>query len=109
MAVTARSPKSVSESGTPALRELYLGAHGHGTFRGHRPELCAPAVPARPSPQLEGRRVEEGGARLSRVRAKDSPGTVIAREVDEERGGERSVHHEPRIAFDVHGPGAIVV
>jgi hypothetical protein len=105
-----------SESGQRDVRGMGLRrnaeppcAHRDGTLRRHGPQESAPTVSARPAPQLERRGVEERSARLGRVALDRAPGVVIAREVDEQGGGQGSVHDKSWVSLDLSGPGTIVV
>src|SRR3989442_10554646 len=89
------------------LAQLDLAAHGDGALGGDRPALAAAL--GRAAAQLERRGVEERRARLRRVGDDPPPPVRIAREVHEQRRGERPVHDEARIALDVHRPRAVVV
>src|SRR5215468_12634347 len=89
--------------------ERDLRAHGDGALRRHRPQLGASPIAGRPPDQLERRGVEERSARLRGVGAHGAAGIVVAREVEEEAGSQRTVHNEAGIALSLHGPAAIVV
>src|SRR5262249_60902802 len=89
--------------------ERDLGAHGDGALRRHRPQLGASPVAGGTADQLEGRRVEERRPRLRRVGAHCATGIAVAREVEEESRGQRSVHDKAGIALRLHGPSAGVV
>src|SRR5215471_14026050 len=100
-------PAGTSRSMGVLSVERDLGAHGDGALWRYRPQLGASPVAGGTADQLEGRGVEERRARLGRVGAHGAARVAVTREVEEERGGQRSVHHEAGIAFRLHGPSAV--
>src|SRR5262249_62189878 len=86
--------------------ERDLGAHGDGALRRHCPQLGASPVAGGATDQIEGCVVKERRACLGRVCTHGAAGIAVTREVEEEHGGQRSVHHEAGIALRLHGPSA---